>query len=221
MTLQDKLDQQRIQFESQLSREAHAVMYRAIGDLIASNQALHAIQAGERAPAFALHDSEGNLVSSLDLLKAGPLVVTFFRGRWCVSCSLELRALEDALEDYRLRDATLLAISQQTPWNSQGTRRENALTYPILQDKDGEVAASFGLLWKIPKDLQRVHQRIGVDLVVFNGEASWTLPIPARYVIGQDGVVAYAEVNPDFTQRPEPDDVLPILDALRAAYASS
>jgi peroxiredoxin len=221
MTLQDKLDKQRAKLESQLPQETRAAMHQAIGDLIASNQALHAIQAGDWAPAFALPDSEGNLVSSLDLLKDGPLVVTFFRGRWCTSCNLELRALQDALEDYRLRDATLLAISQQTSLNSQSTRRENYLTYPILQDKDGEVAASFGLRWKIPEDLQRVHQQIGADLAVFNGEASWTLPMPARYVIGQDGVVAYAEINPDFTQRPEPDDVLPVLDAFKAAYASS
>jgi peroxiredoxin len=221
MTLQDKLDKQKIQLESQLPQEARAAMYQAIGDLIASNQALHAIQAGDRAPVFALPDSDGHLISSLDLLKDGPLVLTFFRGRWCPSCNLELRALQGTLEEYRLRGATLLAISPQTLVNGQHTRRENDLTYPILQDKDGEVAASFGLRWKIPEDLRRVHQRSGADLAVFNGDASWTLPMPARYVIGQDGVVAYAEINPDFTQRPEPDDVLPVLDALRAAYAAS
>jgi peroxiredoxin len=219
MTLQDKLDRERAQYGSRLSQRTLAAVYRAIGDLIASNQALHAIQAGDRAPAFTLPDSEGNLVSSIELLKHGPVVVTFFRGQWCASCNLELRALESALKDYLRRGAVLLAISQQTAVNNQNIRRENSLTYPILQDKHGEVGATFGLRWVIPEDLRQEHLQMGVDLSVFNGETSWTLPMPARYVIGQDGVVAYAEINPDFTQRPEPDDVLPVLNALKAAFA--
>jgi peroxiredoxin len=221
MTLLRKLDKQRAEFESQLSYETLATVHSAIGDLIASNQALHAVQAGDVAPTFVLPDSEGNVVSSLDLLKAGPLLVTFFRGVWCPCCNLELKALETAIEDYSMRDATLVAISQQTALNSRNARRDNGLTFPILRDKAGEVAASYGLRWKIPKDLQQVHRQLGVDLAIFNGEASWTLPMPARYVIGQDGVVAYAEINPDYTQRPEPDDVLPVLDALKALSTSA
>jgi peroxiredoxin len=59
-----------------------------------------------------------------------------------------------------------------------------------------------------------------VDLAIINGEPSWTLPMPARYVIGQDGVIAYAEVNPDYTRRPEPDELLPVLERLRSHSAS-
>ena len=221
VTLQHELNRQKVELESHLPHEALLAIYQSIGDLIASNQALEAIQAGDLAPAFLLPDSDGNPVSSLELLKNGPLVVTFFRGLWCPSCNLELKALETALEDYRSRDASLVAISQQTGLNSQNTRRENGLTFPILQDNAGEVAASFGVRWAIPEDLRQVYRQVGANLADLNGEASWTLPMPARYVIGQDGVVAYAEINPDFTQRPEPDDVLPVLDALKAAYASA
>jgi peroxiredoxin len=216
MTLQHKLDKRRAEFESQLSHEALSTVHRAIGDLIASNQALHAVQAGDRAPMFVLPDSEGNLISSLDLLKAGPLLVTFFRGVWCPYCNLELSVLENALEEYGMRNAALVAISQQTALHNHNARRNNNLTFPILRDKGGEVAASYGLRWKIPEDLRQVHQQLGADLTIFNDEASWTLPMPARYVVGQNGVVAYAEINPDYTQRPEPDDLLPVLDALKA-----
>jgi peroxiredoxin len=66
-----------------------------------------------------------------------------------------------------------------------------------------------------PEYLREIHKAVGADLTQFNGDDSWTLPMPARYVIGQDGVIAYAEVNADYTRRPEPSDMFPILDRLR------
>jgi hypothetical protein len=73
-----------------------------------------------------------------------------------------------------------------------------------LSAKGDELAVKFGIRWHLPEDLQAIHNQLGADLVAFNGEDSWTLPMPARCVIGQDGVIAYAEINPDYTRRPEP-----------------
>jgi peroxiredoxin len=109
---------------------------------------------------------------------------------------LDLQALEEARSEIEARGATLVAISQQTASNSRKSQRTNQLGFRILGDKGGELAANFGIRWKMPEDLQRIHKQLGVDLTAFNGEGSWTLPMPARYVIGQDGVTAYAEINP-------------------------
>ena len=65
-----------------------------------------------------------------------------------------------------------------------------------------------------------MHKQLGADLVAFNGEDSWTFPMPARYVIGPDGVIAYAEINPDYTRRPEPSDVFAVLDQLNRSNAA-
>ena len=72
----------------------------------------------------------------------------------------------------------------------------------------------------MPEDLQQIHTQLGAELTAFNGEDSWTLPMPARYVIGQGGVIAYAEINPDYTRRPEPSDIYPVLDQLRRSNAA-
>jgi peroxiredoxin len=69
--------------------------------------------------------------------------------------------------------------------------------------------------------MREVHRQLGGPIPNFNGEESWTLPMPARYVIRQDGVIAYAEVNPDYTKRPEPSDLFPILDRLRQSAAAT
>jgi peroxiredoxin len=131
-----------------------------------------------------------------------------------------IEGLEEVLDDVRARGASLVAISQQTPPNSQKAKRDNGLSFPILSDRGGEVGAAFGLLGVVPKDMQEVHKRLGGPLPSFNDEDCWTLPMYARYVIGQDGIIAYGEVNPDYTRRPEPSELFPILDRLKTAAAA-
>lgn len=221
MSLQDKLDALKAEFETKMAPPAVVeVMHRVTDELIASGQAERALRAGDRAPSFTLLDPDGKPVSSADLLAKGPLVVTFYRGAWCPYCNLDLQALEEARSDIEARGATLVAISQQTAPNSRKSQRTNKLGFPILGDKDGELAARFGIRWKMPEDLRQIHKQLGADLTAFNGEDSWTLPMPARYVIGQDGLIAYAEINPDYTRRPEPSDIYPVLDQLRRSNAA-
>lgn len=86
------------------------------------------------------------------------------------------------------------------------------LGFPILGDHGGDIAAQFGLRWTLPDYLRVAHRTLGADLPQFNGEDSWTLPMNARHVIAQDGTIAHAEVNADYTRRPEPSAVFPVLD---------
>jgi peroxiredoxin len=191
-----------------------ALMHKSTADLIATGQAERSLKAGDLAPSFVLPDANGALVSSQELLAKGPLVLTFYRGVWCPYCNLDLQAIEDVAPRIRALGATLVAVSQQTAPNSRKSQAENKLSFPILADKGGETGAAFGIRFRLPEDLAQLYKRLKVDLAIINGEPSWTLPMPARYVIGQDGVIAYAEVNPDYTRRPEPDELLPVLERL-------
>lgn len=221
MSLQDKLDALKTKFETEMtSPEVVAVMHRVTQELIASGQPERALKAGDRAPAFMLPDPDGKAVSLQDLLANGPVVLTFYRGVWCPFCNLDLQALEEARSEIEARGATLVAVSPQTAANSRKSQRSNKLGFSIVGDKGGELAGKFGLRWHLPEDLQAVHKQLGADLPAFNGDASWTLPMPARYVIGQDGIIAYAEINPDYTRRPEPSDVFPVLDRLKRSPAA-
>lgn len=221
MSLQEKLDAMKMKFETEMAPpDVVAVLHRVIQELIASGQAERALKAGDRAPAFARPDPDGKLVSSQELLANGPLVLTFYRGAWCPFCSLDLQALEEARPDIEARGASLVAISPQTAANSRKSRRDNNLGFAIIQDKGGELAAAFGLRWRVPEDARATFTQLGANLTAFNGDDSWTLPMPARYVIAQDGIIAYAEVNADYTRRPEPSDVFPVLDQLKRSAAA-
>lgn len=221
MSLQDQLDALKHDFETNMAPPAVVeAIHRSTDELIASGQAERALKAGDRAPEFILNDADGNAVSSTELLAKGPLVLTFYRGVWCPYCNLDLKALEAASAEIRARGATMAAVSQQTAPNSRKAQRVEGLTFPILADPGGQVGEAFGLRFQIPDYLKATYLQLKVDLAVINGEASWTLPMPARYVIGTDGVVVYAEVNPDYTRRPDPSELLPVLDRLAAAKAA-
>ena len=221
MSLQDKLDAFKADFKGGKAPffappEIHPVMERATAELIASGQAERALRAGDKAPVFTLNDPNGTPVSSEELLAKGPLVISFYRGVWCPYCNMELQALQEALPSFEALGASLVAISPQNAVNSRKSVRQNQLGFPILSDTHNDVAAAFGLRFALPDYLVELYKQLKNDLPAFNGDPSWTLPMPARYVIGQDGTVLYSEVNPDYTHRPEPADMLP---ALRGAGA--
>lgn len=225
MALQDRLDAFKADFEGgklpfKPTPEMLDLMHRGTAELIASGQALNTRKAGDKAPEFTLGDPDGNPVSSQALLARGPLVVSFYRGVWCPYCNLDLQALQAALPEITARGAGLVAISPQTPANSRKSRHDNRLTFPILSDEKSRVAAAYGLRFSLPDYLVTLYKSFRNDLPAFNDDPAWVLPMPARFVIGTDGIIAYAEVNPDYTRRPDPSELLPVLDRLRMIAAA-
>jgi peroxiredoxin len=220
--LQDRLDAFKADYKAgkpphNAPPDIHPIMERATAELIASGQAARAINVGDHAPQFRLKDQEGNEVSSVELLAKGPLVVSFYRGAWCPYCNIEVQAMNEALPQIQALGANLVAISPMTPANGRRAVRKHELGFPVLSDVRNEIAAEFGLRFNLPDYLVELYKRLRNELPAFNGDPSWTLPMPARYVIGQDGVVLYAEVNPDYTHRPDPSEMLPVLEkAVRA-----
>jgi peroxiredoxin len=220
MALQDRLDEWKAESEAKMTPGEVAISHRATADLIKSGQAERALKAGDRAPSFTLTDTDGALVSSSQLLAKGPLVVVFYRGVWCRYCNFDLQALEQVASDIRTLGASLVALSMQTAANSRKSHRDNKLSFPILRDERGELAAEFGIRHALPDDLIQIYKGKGADLPAFNGEPSWTLPMPSRFVIGRDGVITFAEISADYTRRPEPSQLLPVLQRMQQSTAA-
>jgi peroxiredoxin len=98
--------------------------------------------------------------------------------------------------------------------DSRKSQRNNKLSFPILTDKAGELAATFGIRWTLQDYVIPIHQGFGVELPKIHSDGEWNLQMPARYIIDTDGTVAYAEVKPDYTRRPDPSDLFPVLEKL-------
>lgn len=182
-------------------------------DLVATSIATQALTKGDAAPSFTLPDHQGNTVNLADLLANGPVLINFYRGEWCPYCNLELRAYQSQLDRIQKATASLIAISPMLPDNSLDIAQKNQLAFPVLSDVGNKVAAEFGLVFTVDTRIQAMYlERLGNDLPTLNGDDSFTLPLPATYLIGQDGTIIYAYVNADYRLRADPEDVLAVLE---------
>ena len=105
-------------------------------------------------------------------------------------------------------------LSPQLPEFTRKGAEAQKLTFPILTDHGNTVGEAYGLAFRLPDDLIEVYKKLGVDLPRFNGDESWRLSIPARIVLDRNGIVAYAEADPDYTHRPEVEPMMTILRQL-------
>ena len=211
IVLQDHLDEITANTRKLVQAERLAVGERAVEELFATGIEDRILPVGAVAPEFELEDSSGRKVRSRDLLAVGPLVIKFFRGRWCPYCVTELEAWRDLYGQLRERGALLAAISPETQRQSDFAVQQHGLPYPLLHDPQAKLAEQFGLVYTVPDYYQRYLKSVLVNLPFLNGEASWRLPVPATYVLGQDGLVLFAEAHADFRVRPEPAEVLVVL----------
>jgi peroxiredoxin len=170
--------------------------------------ASHALQVGDTAPDFLLPDAHGRLVSSEHLRTEGPLVVSFYRGGWCPFCNAELRALQAVKAEFDSLKANLVVLSPETGDLPRQLKRQLNLELTMLADVDHGVAISYGVLFRVPEETKEHYARQGYDFGHRHGSSEWMLPIPATFVIDQDGVVRGSFVEPDFTIRQEPSDIL-------------
>ncbi|HSB71072.1 MAG TPA: peroxiredoxin-like family protein [Candidatus Methylomirabilis sp.] len=130
---------------------------------------------------------------------------------------MELAALQAALPEIAGTGAGLVAISPQLPENTRKIVAQHHLTFPVLRDQGNRIAGQYGLVFSLPEDLRQVYRTFGVDLPKFNGDESWTLPMPGRFIIGRDGTIRGADVDPDYTIRPEPARSVEVLRRLAGA----
>jgi peroxiredoxin len=212
-TLQDQLDEITANTRHLVQAERLAVGERAVAELFASGIEEKILPVGDLAPEFTLNDSNGRTVRSADLLALGPLIVKFFRGRWCSYCVTELEAWRDLYGTIREREALMVAIGPQIGRQSDFMAGQHGLPFPVLCDPGNLVAEQFGLIYTVPDYHRAYYLSILVNIPFVNGEKSWRLPIPATYVIAKDRRVLFAEAHADFRVRPEPEE------ALAAAFA--
>lgn len=170
---------------------------------------------GDAMPAFALPDEDGRLVTLGSLLKNGPAVISFNRGHWCPYCTMELRSLAAIHERISELGASVVAIMPDSAQFTAEYTRKNELPFPILSDIDLGYSLSLGLIFWVGPDIQRMYQEVGISLETYHGNGANFLPMAAKFIVGQDGLVKARRVNLEFRERMEPDAIVSALEALR------
>jgi peroxiredoxin len=211
--LQDQLDEITANTRQLVQAERLAIGEKAVAELFATGIEDRILPVGAHVPEFALKDSNGKLVRSSDLLDLGPLVIKFFRGRWCSYCVTELETWRDLYGQLRERNALMVAIGPQMQRQSDFMAGHHGLPFPVLSDPGNALAEQFGLVYTVPESMRTYYRSILVNIPFVNGDQSWRLPLPATYVIARTGRILFAEAHADFRVRPEPEE------ALAAAFA--
>ncbi|MEM8639154.1 MAG: peroxiredoxin-like family protein [Cyanobacteria bacterium P01_G01_bin.54] len=213
MEIQTQLTAVRQFARDQLPSEIFAQLEQEAEDLVHSGIAQQSLKAGDRAPAFELPDQAGALIRSQALLAQGPIILSFNRGSWCPYCNVALGGLEMALPAIQDLGAQVVAISpQMTLWRAES----EALPFAMLRDRGNRVARQFGLVFQMSPALRPIYEQQGAVLPRYNEDASFELPITATYILNPQGMIAYSFVNADYSQRPDPVEIVSQLRQIQA-----
>lgn len=215
MTFQEKLAAKKKSIEGNLPPSYVKIMHKATANLIKTGIEKKAVKTGEQLPEFALNNQNMELVSSAEELTKGPLVITFYRGFWCPYCNLDLSNLNTYAPRIAELGSRLLVISPEQPVYSKKIMAMHKLGFDILWDQGNKVAEAFRLKFFLPKDLKELYRdKFNINLKLYHGDDEWALPVPARFIVNQKGKVIYAENSADYTKRPDPEELLTILQSI-------
>ena len=176
----------------------------------------NAPKVGDRAPAASFVAGDGSAVTLASLHRDRPMVLIFYRGRWCPFCDLTLRAFDAEAEAFAEAGVRLVGVSPQTTAESTKTAEERQLRFEVLSDPHNAAAQAFGLAWALTDEERALYVAFGSKLDVANGDDRWQLPAPATFIVDRTGVVRWCWVDSNWTRRPEPVDVLAAARALQA-----
>jgi peroxiredoxin len=212
-TLKAQLEARAREFAAKTPETTQTAYAAGIKAVEASGVVKAAKQVGDRAPDFSLGNGQGKPTALRDLLKQGPVVLTWYRGGWCPYCNLTLRALQKVLPDIHAAGAQLVALTPELPDKSAETTVKNRLQFEVLTDLNHAAARDYGLIFKLTPEVRDLYQK-HFNLTDFNGAGAGNdqLPLAATYIIGQDGVIRYAFLHPDYRERAEPDGLVSFLN---------
>lgn len=203
------------QIKNALPQEISDVFFKEAEDLGLSDVAKNALKPGTKAPLFSLPDATGNLISLTDAISRGTVVLTFYRGVWCPYCNLQLKTYQEVLPQIQALGATLIAVSPNTPDHSLSMKEKHALAYDVLSDFDNQIAKQYKIVFSQSEMVAAVGKALGADIAVFNGVTTREIPVPATFIIDQQGTIRFTFADGNYTKRVEPQTILDGLAILK------
>jgi len=207
-TLSEKLTERRNQSAKKVAAPIKKKMNAGVESLKKMGLSKKALGVGQKLPSISLLDSKRKRVSLNELTAGQVSVITFYRGGWCPYCMLELDHYETMISDFEKAGVKVFAISPDGPMESRKTKNKRNLSYAVLSDPNNKAAKQLGLAFKVDSDTLSIYRQFGIDLEKSQKNKNGELPMPGTYVVDKSGVIRYSFVDPDYTKRAEPSEVL-------------
>mmetsp|Transcript_43282 Transcript_43282/g.80414 ORF Transcript_43282/g.80414 Transcript_43282/m.80414 type:complete len:358 (-) Transcript_43282:49-1122(-) len=213
MTLEEELSEILEAFYSMVSEDEIRKYQAYVEECEDMQVARRSIQEPDDAPDFELVDQDGDMVRLSRLLEEGPVVLVFYRGKWCPQCNATLKRLQQCLELIKEKGANLVAISPMLPDGSQIFSSKFELHFPVLSDVGNHVARKFNITFTVPEHVRSMLLSWGEDVPEHNGDDSWEIPIPATYIISKEGKIVWSYLDENSSNRAEPEDIVAAIPA--------
>jgi len=214
MNYKQKIENKKQSYKGEVNISEQKIYMKANKHLKSLNLASKALQVGDKIPNIQLPNALGTLIDVNELLKQGPMIITFYRGQWCPFCNLELMTYQEKFEDIQKINGQIVAISPDFPDQSLSLKEKQQLAFPILSDIDNKVAKLFKLVFKVDQDVVDVYQKKGFELNKAQNKDYYELPMPATYVVDQKGIIQLAYVDELYVNRLEPQEAIDKLKSL-------
>nr|WP_196779677.1 peroxiredoxin-like family protein [Malaciobacter halophilus] len=199
-------------FKNKVPTDIQRVMLEETKKLESEKLSKNALKVGDRFENEEFTNIDGKNVKLYDYFGDNDfLIINFYRGSWCPYCNLELKSLQGYLDEFEKYNASLIAISPQTPDNSLSTKEKNELEFEVLSDIGNKVAKDLGLVFSLAKELRPIYESFKIDIPNSNNDKTYELPMPATFVINKKGEVIFSFVDEDYTKRYEPEEIVKIL----------
>ena len=196
---------------TQLPPDVLNMLNSSLTDMLNEKLDSHALQCGDIAPDFSLISTDNEEINLYQLLETQPVIISFFRGSWCPFCVKELEHFQNNLELIQ-KKAHFIAISPQKSSISAQLKKEKSMSITILTDTKNNIANKFGLVFTLPEKVRELYKSLGANLLDFNDDDSYTLPIPATYLIGQDKKIHFAYVNANYMERADISELINVIN---------
>ena len=206
--LAKQIEQFNNELATQVPQEVLEAFGKSIKDLKTKNIEEKSIKLGAIMPDFSLPNAKNEIIHSKEILKSGKMIIAFYRGSWCPYCNLELKALQENLSKINDKKVSLVAISPQSPDNSLSIIEKHNLTFEVLTDKDNTFAKQLGIIFELQDFVLPFYNALGINLSSFNKNDDTSLPIPAVFVVNENGIIIYKFADVNYMNRIDIDELL-------------
>ncbi len=173
-----------------------------------SQEEVSKIKVGDLSPTFSFTDANGESQSLSDALSKGSILLVFYRGEWCPYCTKYLSQLSEAEDLFSEKGILIMAVSAENGESLENMKVKSKSNFQFISDQGYELMTSFNVEYLVPTKMVEKLASNGIDLAESHGADEPMLPIPATFLIDQNGIIQYVHYDTDYKKRPDVNDIL-------------
>ncbi len=167
------------------------------------------LKVGESAPQIIGIDQNGKKINSTEILKHNKILMIFYRGNWCPHCKKHLGSLQEHLNEFTKKGVFVMVITPESEERTKETAEKWKTNFSIIHDVDNKIMNDYKVVFEVNKEnVSNYYGYVTNKVAAYNVENNNVLPVPATYIIDQNGKISYVQYDPDYKNRSDFSEIL-------------